>query len=472
MQGLSSIPLPPQTQGLSENTAFRTPPLDGSLSLTQIYDWQAHNSPNHRLFVFSDNDGGVRNITWKEAVAAIYTGARSLRSRMQSIVATKHRVPVVAILSTADSITYFTMLMCILRADYIAFPISPRNSAAAVAHLLGSVGVDHVLVGHETAMQDLIRESLTKFKEGFPAHPAPTYSPIFAFNEIFLPSFEQALTLKPDELPLTLQPHDNIMYLHSSGSTAFPKPIPMTNKKMIQFAQLPWFGEQDWTGKVLSLHVMPMYHGMGVLQLTWAAGVGLVVAGFEPKVPSISPTPENLFEGARSTSSDIILCVPSFLEAWARRPDCVSWLASRSGVIYGGGPLNREAGDLMTRQGVAIFILYGMTEVGIISPMVPAKTENNYDWNYFRFTDWTKNHLEPHGDNLYELVVMDSPHCTPNVINTQVDGTPAYATSDLFAPHPTKPGYWRIHGRADDQIVHNTGEKARIRFSLSLVTLV
>ncbi|KAK1228458.1 hypothetical protein PQX77_008476, partial [Marasmius sp. AFHP31] len=100
MERLDLVPLPPQTQGLAENTTFRTPPLDGSLSLAQIYDWQAQNSADHRLFVFSDNGGGLRNITWKEAVAAIYTGARSLRSRMHSVAATKHRVPVVAILST------------------------------------------------------------------------------------------------------------------------------------------------------------------------------------------------------------------------------------------------------------------------------------------------------------------------------------------------------------------------------------
>ena len=40
-----------------------------------------------------------------------------------------------------------------------------------------------------------------------------------------------------------------------------------------------------------------------------------------------------------------------------------------------------------------------------------------------------------------------------------IDGLDAYATSDLLAPHPTKPGYWRVHGRVDDQIMHNTGEK-------------
>lgn len=55
----------------------------------------------------------------------------------------------------------------------------------------------------------------------------------------------------------------------------------------------------------------------------------------------------------------------------------------------------------------------------------------------------------------------------PNILNTIIDGTDAYATSDLLSPHPTKPGYWKIYGRADDQIMHNTGEKVgllEIRF--------
>lgn len=49
----------------------------------------------------------------------------------------------------------------------------------------------------------------------------------------------------------------------------------------------------------------------------------------------------------------------------------------------------------------------------------------------------------------------------PCVFNTKIDGVDAYATSDLLAPHPTKPGYWKVHGRVDDQIMHSTGEKVR-----------
>ena len=53
------------------------------------------------------------------------------------------------------------------------------------------------------------------------------------------------------------------------------------------------------------------------------------------------------------------------------------------------------------------------------------------------------------------------------VHNTRVGDADAYATSDLVISHPTLPGYWRIFGRADDQLMHNTGEKVRIHSLLS-----
>ena len=49
----------------------------------------------------------------------------------------------------------------------------------------------------------------------------------------------------------------------------------------------------------------------------------------------------------------------------------------------------------------------------------------------------------------------------PCVVNTEYEGREGYATSDLMAPHPTKPGFWKIFGREDDRIMHCTGEKVR-----------
>lgn len=50
----------------------------------------------------------------------------------------------------------------------------------------------------------------------------------------------------------------------------------------------------------------------------------------------------------------------------------------------------------------------------------------------------------------------------PVVTNTKINGVPAYATNDLFAPHPTREDMWKIVGRADDQIVLSNSEKVGI----------
>ena len=62
------------------------------------------------------------------------------------------------------------------------------------------------------------------------------------------------------------------------------------------------------------------------------------------------------------------------------------------------------------------------------------------------------------------LAKQCSDFLVPPVLNANQDGQSAYATSDLFAPHPTRPDYWRVIGRADDQIMHSNGEKVRLSF--------
>lgn len=76
---LVNIPAPPQSQALQSKT-FRPPPLDGSLTLSQIYDWHYKHTPDHRLFIFADDDNNIRSIHWPEGVRAIYNGVRYLQS--------------------------------------------------------------------------------------------------------------------------------------------------------------------------------------------------------------------------------------------------------------------------------------------------------------------------------------------------------------------------------------------------------
>ncbi len=73
------LPAPPPTQALSSKT-FKTPPLDGSLTFPEIYDWHLEHTPSHPLFVYSDGDDKEQTILWPEAVHAVHRAGRIVRS--------------------------------------------------------------------------------------------------------------------------------------------------------------------------------------------------------------------------------------------------------------------------------------------------------------------------------------------------------------------------------------------------------
>ena len=133
--------------------------------------------------------------------------------------------------------------MGILRAGYICFPISPRNSPAAIANLLNKTSSDHVVVGREQSFQDLLSMALKILKTDY----ADEYSgdiPVSSmpvFEDLYLDNLQDVAEVPPP-LPKT-NINDTLLIAHSSGtiptlfsacaflnempigSTAFPKPI-------------------------------------------------------------------------------------------------------------------------------------------------------------------------------------------------------------------------------------------------------
>lgn len=83
----------------------------------------------------------------------------------------------------------------------------------------------------------------------------------------------------------------------------------------------------------MACHILPMFHGMGIMLLattvrtyyTYAdqpfhyilfsqASCGHIISTYKPSSPAIVPTPESFFEGAVATNSDMIFSVPSIIE--------------------------------------------------------------------------------------------------------------------------------------------------------------
>lgn len=232
------------SQGQKSNT-FTPPPLDGSLSMLEIFDFHRKNSPNHPLFLFEEG-GKIEEITWAHAVRAVHTSARYI----QQICGKGSDDPstVVAILANTDTFSYFVLLAGIIRAGCQAFPISPRNSPAAVIHLLQETRSKYLLISHDPSIQKLIGS----------VYPSPALKSSVG-EPITIPTFEYLFGGTEsdfDPLPPMQQQECNrpSLILHSSGSTSHPKPIGIVSHQLVDAGLAPYFGDRDLCGKVFACH--------------------------------------------------------------------------------------------------------------------------------------------------------------------------------------------------------------------------
>lgn len=88
-----------QTPQGASSTTFNAPPTDGSLTLVEMFDYNALHSPRHPLFRYeSPDDGSVQDILWADAIPAFRKAAHLVRSAVSS--GTGETSPVVAILAS------------------------------------------------------------------------------------------------------------------------------------------------------------------------------------------------------------------------------------------------------------------------------------------------------------------------------------------------------------------------------------
>jgi hypothetical protein len=66
----------------SASTTFKLPPLDRSLTIPEIFDWQGEHSPNHLFFVHASGPGDKTGITFKQGVDGVHRVGRMLTDRL------------------------------------------------------------------------------------------------------------------------------------------------------------------------------------------------------------------------------------------------------------------------------------------------------------------------------------------------------------------------------------------------------
>lgn len=435
---------------------FIPPPLDGSLTIPEIYDFHYSNNPDHPLFIY--DDGGVQTIPWRQAVKAIHRAAMMVQGIPNPHAQVGSDPPVVAILAVTDQLSYFALTAGIMRAGYRAFPISARNSDVGVANLLQKTKAKYVLVSDDRAMQEIAISARSIISASSSDCPCEIeLLPVPSFDQLYVESGEEFAPLSP---MVDTDLRNIAIILHSSGSTSFPKPIFISHQSILQWGVQPCHGERDICGRVLSNHSIPFFHAMGIVSLAWATMTGVIISNFAPKSPPTVSSPDSVYTGAITTRSNFILSVPSFLEEWSQLPERVNELQKFDAILFGGGPIQKAVGDMLHSKGVHLYPLYGATELGAVSMFLPKRPPSE-GWEYFKISP----HIKPvflnegGGDITFRLIVQKCPTHTPAVINTQNSDIDAYDTNDLLIRHPTNPELWKMYGRADDQIMHSNGEK-------------
>lgn len=73
---MSSIDYVTVPQRTSTVAGFHDPPLDGSHTIPQLYDWHYHHNPSHPAFIFGENEDSVQHLTYRDVVQAMHRAGR------------------------------------------------------------------------------------------------------------------------------------------------------------------------------------------------------------------------------------------------------------------------------------------------------------------------------------------------------------------------------------------------------------
>ncbi|KAH0828784.1 acetyl-CoA synthetase-like protein [Lanmaoa asiatica] len=452
-------------------------PLDGSLLFADLVNFHIENNGSHSLYVYANDtpSGGTTDITFLEFGRAAHRVAHALRPARHG-----KEGQVVMLIATIDTLLYHALVAGMLVSGLVPFLVSPRNSPAAIVNMIQKTRCSRIVTVHSThqTLMDAIRREASNLELTIDEIPALSYA---------FPNLGRECTSNPF-VPYpspTLRPDldSPAIYLHSSGSTGFPKPISFSHR-----IQIKWMSHQPTLGyrgmpRPVRMGVMslPAFHIYGLMMQLYVPFACVVTAALFPprsitdvNVHPVMPTTDNILEHTCMTKCSILMCIPVFLEQWVASPDVINLLKTFDLVVCfplsssaaecdvqhlqasGGGPLPLKVGNTLSAAGVPIATGFGATECGIITSIPSREDIADGDWHWLRIADGIDVRWIPEGDDIYECHVLGTDGYPVTVENlADVRG---YATGDLFVKHPTK-DKWKIVGRRDDVIVLASGEK-------------
>ncbi|KAF8901178.1 acetyl-CoA synthetase-like protein [Gymnopilus junonius] len=435
---------------------------DNSLTLPETIDFHIKHNPSNPLYVFSEDskyESDVTNITYLEFGRATDRVAHYVRPSRAGADG-----QVVAFIALSDTLLFHAVTIGIMRAGLVPYPMSPRNTAAAIVKMMRDVSSHRLLTTQQTLRPLLGEIQMELSKEATPYNIS--FEEVPPLSEIF-PKLGNETAADPFEpYPKAPRPplDNTALYLHSSGSTGLPKTIRHTFKSLSHWAGFALISEfrDFWPKLTVASMVLPPFH-------TLAVGIHLLVGlyavvpnGLYPPIATtpgslpMVPTPGNILDHIARTKSNCLVILPALLQMWAEDQNALKTLASLEFVAYSGGGLPSALGDSLVDSGIYLVSIFGGTEFGPVAHIFRRKGEER-SWQYVEFSERVSVRWDPQGDGTYEAQYLTTETHQPSVEN--IDDVKGYASSDLWVCHPTKSHAWKIVGRKDDVIIHTSGEK-------------
>ncbi|KAJ3997443.1 hypothetical protein F5050DRAFT_1419742 [Lentinula boryana] len=426
------------------------PDLDSPISIPEILQHHLENNPSFTVYVYPEpGTGDLTEISMLEFVRAVYRAGNAVCGDSKP-------GDVVAIIANLDSIVYMALITGLMNIGLVPFPISPRNSSPAIVDLLRKSSARRLLTTHATLgdLLDGIRSEMQP--DGLNPEEAPSLQEIFPY----LAKETSEYPFSPPVRSFIPEDSHDAIYLHSSGSTGFPKPVRLSYLNFKNYLSVLCMDDMRRLGfKRYGAAGLPPFHVMAVFNQLFVGLYGqITICVFPPVVTKPEALPvmmsaEVILENARLTQASALLTIPTFLTIWSHSEEAVRQLAEYILVFYGGGPLPPKTGDYLVSRGVKVVTAYGGTEMGL----VVKGTIDPENWSYAEFSDKCTIRWAPQGDGTFEAQFLTTDLHHPAVEN--IPDVKGYTTSDIFVPHPTNPNKWKIVGRVDDVIIHSSGEK-------------
>ncbi|KAJ7761183.1 putative aminoadipate reductase [Mycena maculata] len=459
----ATIPILKQVNNLQTTTRMFNdlPPLDCSLNVSEIIDFHISQGNRTAAYAFAEADGHITEISRFEFGRAANRVAHLLRPQRRG-----PEGQVLAIVALTDVLIYQTIVAGCIKAGIVPFPVSTRNSAAAVLHLLNNTGSHRLLMTKGSlSLVDSVSAALAARSPPYELsiEEIPLLGDIYPHlghetpEDRFLPYPSPSIRTALDSVA---------MYLHSSGSTGFPKSIPETHRTLIHYAALDGPSEMAEISPRQAVGALPAFHAMGVLTQfinpILNGGTACIYAPVSTasaySIP-VAPTAENAIVNARKTQATGIVAVPALILEWQQSLEHVEYLKTLKLLAYSGGPLASRVGDALFAKGVNLVPLYGATEFGGASIMKRRQVETDAgEWAWIRFSSRVNVRWIPQQDGTFECQFLTVPESHQVAVENLPD-IRGYSTKDLFERHPAKPDLYRIVGRLDDVLIMANGEK-------------